>query len=357
MRRTDTCIMIATKDGAATIGETVEHAAGQAQVLVVSDGSTDDTVAVARAAGAEVLELTTNVGKPTALRHLFDHFDVEHAYRFVVIVDDDTALDTGFVDRCREHFEDDHEVVVTCGETRSDWRHEQRWNGWVGARALAYWRYGLLVKRGQSMLRAITVIPGANSMFRTATMAHLLAEDVRYVVDDTQWLLEIQTRKLGRVDYAPDAIARVQDPLTAGEWYRQTVRWMWGTFQGVRGHRVGRTWSWFSVSYSLQLLDWALYVLLWPALLATIMVRSAAAGPGRLAFAVGLYLAGYLVWGIVGAVALRRWQLVPLFPYLLFMDWMQRAVTIHGFVKAVKEPTAECRWTSPPRFATAGGPS
>ena len=88
-----------------------------------------------------------------------------------------------------------------------------------------------------------------------------------------------------------------------------------------------------------------------------IMVRSAAAGPGRLAFAVGLYLAGYLVWGVIGAIALRRWQLVLLFPFLLFMDWMQRAVTIHGFVKAIKEPTAECRWTSPPRFATAGGPS
>ena len=357
MQNADTCILIATKDGAATIGETVESAARHARVLVVSDGSTDATAAAARAAGAEVLELETNVGKPTALRQLFQHFAVHQHHRYVVIVDDDTILAPEFVDRCRQRFERDEHVVVACGETRSDWRHEQRWNGWVGARALAYWRYGLLVKRGQAMLRAVTVIPGANSMFRTDVLAGLLADDVRYVVDDTQWLLEIQTRRLGRVAYAPDALAHVQDPLTPGEWYRQTLRWMWGTFQGVRGHRVGRTWSWFSVSYSLQLLDWLLYVLLWPVLLGTILTRAVAAGPQRLATVLALYLAGYVAWAVVGAIALRRWRLILLFPYLIAMDWMQRAVTVHGAIRAVRQPEAECRWTSPPRFATTGATS
>ncbi len=357
MTDTDTCVLIATKDGAATIAEAVTAAATQARVLVVSDGSTDETAAVARAAGAEVLALETNIGKPAALRRLFEHFAVDRHHRYVVIVDDDTVLSPHFISRCRAHFERDEDVVVTCGETRSDWRHEQRWNGWVGARALAYWRYGLLVKRGQAALRAVTVIPGANSMFRTDVMADLLVDDVRYVVDDTQWLLEIQTRRLGRVAYAPDALAHVQDPLTPGEWYRQTVRWMWGTFQGVRGHRVGRTWSWFSVTYSLQLLDWLLYVLLWPLVLGTIVTRAAMDSPERLGLVLAIYLAGYVAWAIIGAIALRRWRLIPLFPYLIAMDWMQRAVTIHGAIRALRQPEAECRWISPPRFATTGTPS
>jgi glycosyltransferase involved in cell wall biosynthesis len=46
----------------------VAKAAGFARVLVVSDGSTDQTAALAKAAGAEVLELHPNRGKGGAVR-------------------------------------------------------------------------------------------------------------------------------------------------------------------------------------------------------------------------------------------------------------------------------------------------
>jgi len=63
-------VLIASKDGAATIGETVASVRSQpgVDVYVVSDGSSDDTVEQARRAGAEVLELVENVGKP-GVRH------------------------------------------------------------------------------------------------------------------------------------------------------------------------------------------------------------------------------------------------------------------------------------------------
>jgi glycosyltransferase involved in cell wall biosynthesis len=68
-------VLIATKDGANTIAETIAsaRAAEGIDVYVVSDGSTDDTAATARAAGATVLELEENIGKPGAVfRGLFD---------------------------------------------------------------------------------------------------------------------------------------------------------------------------------------------------------------------------------------------------------------------------------------------
>ena len=57
--------VVATLNGATTIAATVAACARQADTYVVSDGSTDGTADVARAAGATVaLELDSNVGKP-----------------------------------------------------------------------------------------------------------------------------------------------------------------------------------------------------------------------------------------------------------------------------------------------------
>ena len=60
--------VVATLNGAGTVGPTTTACARQADTFVVSDGSTDDTAAVARRHGATaVVELTTNVGKPAAI--------------------------------------------------------------------------------------------------------------------------------------------------------------------------------------------------------------------------------------------------------------------------------------------------
>ncbi len=342
------CILIASKDGEATIGRTIEHCRSQADVYVVSDGSTDQTVTEAQRSGATVMALTENVGKPNALRKAYDGFRLGRRYDAILVLDDDTRLAPDFMDEAMKLMRPG--VAVVCGETRSDWMYELRWNGLVGSRAFAYWRYGLFLKAGQQVIDAITVIPGADSVFRTDVMTELLEREVRYIVDDTQWLLDIQTEKMGRVVYARYARAYVQDPTSLGAWYHQTLRWLHGSMQGIRGHRIGRTWSWFSVSYSALIVDWIIYVLAWPALLGWAFWR--AAQTGHLALAAGIYVGGYLIWSIVGAIALRNWRLPLLVPTLIFMDWAQRAVFVHAFWRAWRVPTSECKWTSPTRHDT-----
>ena len=68
------------------IAELGQHV--EADVLVVDDGSTDATVAVARAAGAEVLILPYNLGVGGAMRAGFA-FARRHGYEVVVQVDAD----------------------------------------------------------------------------------------------------------------------------------------------------------------------------------------------------------------------------------------------------------------------------
>jgi glycosyltransferase involved in cell wall biosynthesis len=60
--------LIPAHDEAPRIGSVVEVARGHLPVLVVDDGSSDSTAAVARAAGAAVIEQRPNQGKGAALR-------------------------------------------------------------------------------------------------------------------------------------------------------------------------------------------------------------------------------------------------------------------------------------------------
>lgn len=64
----------------------------EADVLVVSDGSTDGTAAVAREAGVLVLELPLNLGVGGAMRAGF-RFAVRHGYQAAVQVDGDGQHD------------------------------------------------------------------------------------------------------------------------------------------------------------------------------------------------------------------------------------------------------------------------
>jgi glucosyl-3-phosphoglycerate synthase len=65
-----TVALVPARDGGATVGATVVALSGMAgvdRVVVVDDGSTDDTSAAASAVGASVVRLAANVGKAGAV--------------------------------------------------------------------------------------------------------------------------------------------------------------------------------------------------------------------------------------------------------------------------------------------------
>ena len=57
-----------------------------------------------------------------------------------------------------------------------------------------------------------------------------------------------------------------------------------------------------------------------------------------------MYGIGYTAWALIGAIALRRWRLVVLRPALALLDWVARGDFIHAAIKAIRQPTSECRW-------------
>src|SRR5262249_3657950 len=138
------------------------------------------------------------------------------------------------------------------------------------------------------------------------------------------------------------------DPHTFADWYRQTVRWSWGQFQSIRGHRLGLRLSWFDLAYLALLLDWVPYMLEPLAIVPLVIFLRPAVDPlWVVAFCVGTSV----VWITIGAVALRRPRLVLLAPAIIALDLVYRATMLHATVKTIVRPrVARCAWDSPARF-------
>jgi cellulose synthase/poly-beta-1,6-N-acetylglucosamine synthase-like glycosyltransferase len=355
-----TAVLVACKNGEATIGGVVRSAIDQADVFVVSDGSTDRTADVARQAGAQVLERGVSGGKPDALRAGTAQFRLTERYEYIAVLDDDTTIADDYVDRVTRTLDADPGVAVASGRIDSLWNHAQRWNPYVAMRAFMYWSYQATIKRGQNAFRVVNVICGANSIFRAGVFARLIEDDAPYAIDDMYWLAEIVRQQLGRVAYVHDAHSWTIDPHTFRDWYRQTVRWSWGQFQSIRGHRLGlpvqrdRTsrvgvrFSWFDLAYLALLIDWLPYMIEPLAIVPVAILLSSWIDP--LWFAV-FYFGTSLAWISIAAAAMRRPRLLLLAPAIIALDLVYRATMMHAAVKTVRQPrVARCQWDSPTRF-------
>lgn len=353
----EVAILIACYRGQATVVSTIKAAlATGCVVYLVDDGSkqpkasdtvdksNDHTAEIAVASGAIVLELQSNVGKPAALLEAYRYFRMSERYKAIAILDDDVTIEPSFIRRSLKLMTS--EVAIVVGKNITWWPAEKRWNIWLAKRAYSYWNYQLIIRRLQSALNVMNCISGSNSLYRTELLDQVLPTKPPYIVDDTFWVLETHRRKLGKIVYAPKAHAYLQDPTTFREWYKQNLRWLWGTFQGVIGHRVGRTWSHFDVAYVVLMCQWLLYVLSAPITIFVLVIASTKAP-----IVLVLYLGGYGLWVGAAAIQLRRPLLIIFIPAIIVGDLVYRVVFVHAFIKALRQPTVEnCVWESPTRM-------
>jgi glycosyltransferase involved in cell wall biosynthesis len=110
----------------------------QVDVLVVDDGSHDDTAALAREAGALVASLPFNLGVGGAMRVGF-RFAANHGYDAVVQIDADGQHDPAEVPRLLAGL-DEFDIVIGArfaGSGSYVMRGPRRWASWVLARSIS----------------------------------------------------------------------------------------------------------------------------------------------------------------------------------------------------------------------------
>ncbi len=209
----------------------VQDYAGAIEVLVVDDGSPDDTFGVAQRAFADeprVRVLTkANGGKATAL-----NFGIQHATGDIIVaLDADTLFDPDAVKYLIQPLADPH-VGAVAGNAKVGNRINlvTRWQ------ALEYITSQNLDRRAFALLDCIMVVPGAIGAWRKSLVLEVGGFSNDTLAEDQDLTLSIG-RGGYRVAYADRAIAWTEAPDTISGLAKQRFRWAFGTLQCAWKHR------------------------------------------------------------------------------------------------------------------------
>jgi peptidoglycan-N-acetylglucosamine deacetylase len=206
--------------------------AGPLEIVVVDDGSPDDTAAVAREAFSGHPQVTIhrkpNGGKASALNYGIARASGE----IIVGLDADTVFEPGTLAALVAPMENS-EVAAVAGNAKVGNRVNlvTRWQ------ALEYVTSQNLDRRALSLFNAITVVPGAVGAWRKSVIAELGGFSDDTLAEDQD--LTISVRRAGYViAYADRAIAFTEAPDTLRALARQRFRWSFGTLQCMWKHRA-----------------------------------------------------------------------------------------------------------------------
>jgi peptidoglycan-N-acetylglucosamine deacetylase len=330
-----------------------------AEVILIDDGSTDATAAVATVAAREAfgaggpaagvpfrLVRQPNGGKAAALNHGFLLTGTDVA----VVIDADTVVSPGLLGAFGRHFADPR-VGAVAGNVKVG----NRRNLLAAMQALEYVVALNLDRRAQDVARAMAVVPGAAGAFRVAAVRQVGGYQSDTVVEDADLTAALQ-RAGWRIPYEPEAVAWTEAPECLGDVVRQRRRWSYGTVQVVAKHRgallepeagniglVGLPWNLLS---SVVLPAFGPFADLW--LLFLVFTGQLGLAAGVLAISIAADLA---VAALAVAADGERWSLVALAP-LLRLLWrpLQLVVVIRSLRRWAVG--AEQHWDKIDRYDT-----
>ncbi len=238
----DVCVLVACYNESENIADTLtslarQDYAGQVEVVVIDDGSVDDSLAIAQAKAAEysrpglrirVLAQPKNRGKSQALNRGL----AETTQPLVVTVDGDSYLRADALRKLVERFlSDPAGTVAVAGavlvrNSRENWlTRSQEWDYFHGIAA---------VKRMQSMYHGTLVAQGAFSLYTRTALEQVdgwpecVGEDI--VVS---WAL---LKTGARIGYCEEACLFTKVPTELGQFARQRQRWSRGLMEAFARH-------------------------------------------------------------------------------------------------------------------------
>ncbi|HEY0105188.1 MAG TPA: glycosyltransferase, partial [Rhizomicrobium sp.] len=217
------------------IVKTVERILGSdhkdLEVIVIDDGSQDDTMSVLRAAFGDnqrvALVRVANGGKAAAL-----NVGLERATGDILVaLDADTQFQADTIPRLVRWFADP-EIGAVAGNAKVGNRTNMitRWQ------ALEYIVAQNLERRALAALGTLTVIPGAVGAWRKSVLQAMGGFHSDTLAEDQDLTIGIQVRG-ARVRFDPSAIAWTEAPASFRGLARQRFRWAFGTLQCLWKYR------------------------------------------------------------------------------------------------------------------------
>ncbi len=209
----------------------------EANVHLVSNGSTDNTAELAHRLGAQVVEtlgLLSTAGAAAAgmqAFHLLDRFS------YVLVLDVDTRLAPGHLERALPLFADPG-VAAVDARVAPDWLPPRRILAAYRAR-----RHVLTQPFGRGPVGPPATVahglPGVGRLYRTSVLAELELDPPGLAEPDLDLTLQVYRRRLGRVALCPGAPAVIATSVRLRDHRRRTRRAIAGLWQTAHRGRVG----------------------------------------------------------------------------------------------------------------------
>lgn len=201
------------------------------EIIVVDDGSTDDTLAVARAAYSDNRKVSVytkeNGGKAEAL-----NFGWRKAQGDIVVaLDADTIFERHTLAALVHRFADER-IGAVAGNAKVG----NRINVVTKWQALEYVTSQNFDRRAFASLNCITVVPGSVGAWRRSVLEETGGFSSDTLAEDQD--LTIQVRKLGyKIGYEEAAIGLTEAPDSLRNLAKQRFRWSYGTLQCMWKHK------------------------------------------------------------------------------------------------------------------------
>ncbi|MHA7262221.1 glycosyltransferase family 2 protein [Arthrobacter sp. TMN-37] len=215
------------------------------RIIVVADNCTDNTAALARRAGVEVLESVDNTRKKAgalnqALRLVLPG---QGPNDVVMVMDADTRLDAGFLAAAVRRFTDDRALMAVGGLFYGEPGH-----GVLGQfQRNEYIRYSRQIRRRRGR---VFVLTGTASLFRPIALTTVAGQrglsipgtpgdvyDTAALTEDNE--LTIALKSLGALIISPDQCTVVTElmPIWSTLW-AQRLRWQRGALENIGAYGV-----------------------------------------------------------------------------------------------------------------------
>jgi len=211
---------------------------GKMEVLVVDDGSTDDTAGIARKFGAKVIRNKTNAGKCEAL-----NIGIKNAKNDIIITTDaDTEFEANAIENLVKHFSD-RKVGAVAGYYKTlptenlfpDFSFSKlKTFLLVKFQNLEYMTF-LFSRRKQAAFDAVMVVPGSIGAFRKNVLQEIGGFDSRMLIEDYDATMKIH--KAGyKIVCDKNAVAWTKPPMSLRQLVKQRIRWYRGGFEVLSKH-------------------------------------------------------------------------------------------------------------------------
>ena len=217
-----------------TIESTLEIDYPKKEIIVIDDGSTDNTLLIAKQFeknGVKVLH-KENSGKATALNYGINYVNGE----IIAVLDADTIAGRQSLNEIVKVFESSSDVGGVAGNIKV--RNKTNWLTWC--QALEYVSGLQISRRAFDLFGAITIVPGAMGAFKTNILKEAGSYNKDTLVEDFD--ATIKVLKSGKiVRGTTKSLAFTEAPEKLDQFIKQRKRWYRGNIQVLFKHKNALT--------------------------------------------------------------------------------------------------------------------